>query len=308
MKAAVIDMGTNTFHLILGSKEGTSALVHYRDSQFVFLGEGGIEADKITEEAEQRAIHCLKNFSAKIKEEKPEVVQVFATSAMRSAKNREKVIKNILDQSSLQVQMVDGLREAELIAKGVLATTSVQHPVNCIMDIGGGSVEFVIVQGSKIVWSKSFEIGGQRLVSRFMKHDPIKLVDVENLRSSCAEILQPLWEAISHYKPNQLIGASGTFRSLQEMEYCSSEIINQEISYQSFRKWKGYLSQMPLEERKLVPGLKPERASMIVVVLELLDLVLSNFELKETIVSTGALKEGALVEILGVTEVLYPAS
>ena len=299
-------MGTNTFHLVLAERTGDRATIIHRDSRFVFLGKGGIDKGIITSEAIDRALDCLRDYAAEIKAHAPSQVHVYATSALRSAANRQEVVQQIYDHTGLQVAVIDGLLEAQLITRGVFATTPVPADPVCIMDIGGGSVEFTISDKHTIYWEHSFEMGGQRLLSAYMSTDPIAATDIERLRRAIQSQFSALWQAIETYHPATLVGASGTFRSLQDMQKAATGAELPIMEKAVFAQWLTRLNKLSDTERQLIPGLKPERSQMIVVVLHLLAVVLEHIHDDKFYIAAGALKEGAVANALQVTRVGYP--
>src|SRR5690606_25697024 len=121
----------------------------------------------------------------------------------------------------LKVNVINGDHEAQLIYEGIKLSGSLNGTTALMMDIGGGSVEFIIGNEKEAFWKRSFEIGGQRLLDLFPYHDPILPEEVDQLNTFLSKQLAPLVEAIEHFKPAQLVGASGTFDTLTDMYYAS---------------------------------------------------------------------------------------
>ena len=178
MKNAIIDLGTNTFHLLIVEDKNTL----FKDSVPAKIGKGGISQGIISEEGIQRALTVLKRFKQIIDEQGVRAERVFATgtSAIRNAGNKEEFVKRVLEETGIQIQVISGDKEAELIYFGVKEAVDITE-TSMIMDIGGGSVEFIICNNEKIFWKQSFEIGGQRLMDKFMKNDPISMRSVQQM-------------------------------------------------------------------------------------------------------------------------------
>ncbi|MEK0441605.1 MAG: hypothetical protein RL403_583, partial [Bacteroidota bacterium] len=220
-KAAVIDMGTNTFHLLLVELNGKEFKTIYKEKIAVKLGQGGITQNQITPEAEKRAVHTLGHFKNLIDGEAINQVFAFATSAVRNATNGPDFVHKVKEQLGIQIHVISGEEEAQLIYEGIHFSGALDQRTSLMMDIGGGSVEFIIGNAQKVFWKRSFEIGGQRLLDAFHYHDPILPEEVEKLELYCGEKLQPLLEAIATYQPSGFVGASGTFDTLIDMYYAT---------------------------------------------------------------------------------------
>ena len=172
-KIAVIDLGTNTFHLLI--VEYVNGLLHtiHKEKIPVKIGEGGIEEGLITEAALARGIHTLQYFQTIIKEHHITKVFATATSAFRNAKNQHQIKDAIKIKTGLEIDIINGDEEAQLIYEGVRHAVKLDTRKHLIMDIGGGSVEFIICNSEEVFWKQSFEIGGQRLMTKFHNTDPI---------------------------------------------------------------------------------------------------------------------------------------
>ena len=109
------------------------------------------------------------------------------------------------------------MEEASFIHYGVCAALDIDTERCLIMDIGGGSIEFIISKGIEPIWMKSFEIGGQRLMEKFHKNDPITTTEILTIKSYLEINLQPLFKACDLYSPKTLIGSSGSFETLSEI-------------------------------------------------------------------------------------------
>lgn len=304
MKLAIIDLGTNTFHLLIVESAGGTEL--FKVSIPAKIGKGGINQNVITPEAIQRAMTVLRVFREKIDEYGLESDQVYAfgTSAIRNAENKEEFISLVKQELDIDITVIDGNEEADLIYKGVSQAVNISEN-SLIIDIGGGSVELIICDEEKILWKRSFEIGGQRLIEKFMKKDPIPQSDISRLNDYLNEQLLPLANAIHQYHPKVLIGSSGSFDTLNDMYYHQltgnfppAETIGFDYPVQEF--WKAYESLVFSDRaaRMAIPGMIELRVEMIVVAVCLIRFVIQNYGIEQIKISNYALKEGALQSIL----------
>ncbi|MEP0368990.1 MAG: Ppx/GppA phosphatase family protein [Cyclobacteriaceae bacterium] len=304
MRIAVIDMGTNTFHLMIVDVMDGEWKIIYREKTAVRIGKDGINQGKITQEAEQRALDSLIKFKEVIAAEKVNKVFATATSAIRNAKNGQDIVARILEETGIEVNVISGLQEAEHIYYGVKKAMDIGSDPALIMDIGGGSIEFIIGNSSEIFWKQSFEIGGQRLVEKFHRHDPIQSNEVDELKVYLETQLQELFDAYNQYKPETLIGSSGTFDTLSDIFLLSSGKIRQEnlteypLSIGAFHEILEDIRAKNREQRLEIPGMIPLRVDMIVVACVLIAFIIEKLQIKNIRVSAYALKEGVLLSTI----------
>ena len=307
-RLALIDMGTNTFHLLIveiSKTPGEKPLVLLRTKAGVRLGEGGISQGIIAPEAYARALHTLAGFKEEMELHEVTEVRATATSAMRVTKNGADLVRDIFEQTGIQVNVIPGEREAELICEGVRQAVNLGAEAQLVMDIGGGSVEFIIASQTTIFWKQSFEIGAQRLLDQFFP-DPSGVFPAEAVEAEqryFSTVLEPLIEAVRRYRPASLIGASGSFDSLADMQVgrvrSESELPPYtELAVESFQSSYRHLLSGNHEQRKALPGILPMRANMLVVAAVLIDFVLGITEITRIRTSAYALKEGVLAEML----------
>ena len=309
-KAAVIDMGTNTFHLLLVELHENSFKTIYKEKIAVRLGQGGISKKIIASDALKRAYHTLEHFKNLIKGEEVHDTYAFATSAVRNAENGADFVAEIKKRFNISVNVIDGTEEAHMIYEGIRFSGSLDDNTSLMMDIGGGSVEFIIGNKTDAFWKQSFEIGGQRMLDLFHYHDPILPQESEKLNVYLDEKLQDLIHAIQHYNPTQLVGASGTFDTLSDIYF--SELMLKKTKSQKvfhlptfeFDKIAEKLTTLDKEARLGIPGMIPMRVDMIVVASLLISYILKYVPAIELVCSNYALKEGAIAQLIKKNQVV----
>ncbi|ARS37437.1 phosphatase [Pontibacter actiniarum] len=306
-RLALIDMGTNTFHLLVTEVSEQGQLQElFKTKVPVRLGQGGISNGAITPEASDRALKTLRDFRKTIDELGADTVRAMATSMVRNASNGDAFVKDIFKQTDIRVEVIDGAREAELIYYGVRAAGVLGEETALIMDIGGGSVEFILCNQNEIFWKQSFELGAQRLMDMFFTQDPIPAESVAAEKAYLEEKLQPLTEAVAKYKPTVLVGSSGTFDTLCDIDAQSkgdtsrttAPPVASTLAVKAFRTVHQDLLRKNHEERLAIPGMLEMRVDMIVLASIAADFVLQKYNLQEIRVSSYALKEGMLQEML----------
>jgi exopolyphosphatase/guanosine-5'-triphosphate,3'-diphosphate pyrophosphatase len=308
MRISVIDLGTNTFNLLIADTgEDRAYKIVYSNKLPVKLGKSGIDKKEIRPDAITRGMNAIDRHLQTIREYQSERTFAFATSAIRSARNGDQFVKMIQQKFNLDVEVIHGDREAELVYYGVRQAVPLNNEKVLILDIGGGSNEFVIANKEQIFFKKSYPLGVARLLTKFRPSDPITIEEIEYISNYLEERLSDLIEEIRKHKITTLIGASGSFETLTAMireddSHCESESgISPEavvIDLTDFENLYQKLINSTLKERKQMKGLESMRLEMIVVATLIVKFVLQKFKLNRLIQSNFALKEGAIFEVL----------
>ena len=306
MLVAIIDLGTNTFNLIVTKIEkGAEFSILFNDKISVKLGEGGINSNVIKAVPYARGIAAIQKHLETAAGYKVEHIYAFATSAIRSASNGNEFVEEIKNKFGVQVQVIDGNTEAELIYAGVRLGVNLTEQNSLIMDIGGGSTEFIVANREKIVWKKSFNLGAARLLEKFSPSDPIKASEIDALEAYFDEQLKELEEALKNYQVVELIGSSGSFDTFAEViTFKTNHPINlKETTSYDFDLTEFYsIHQSILKstkaERLITPGIIEMRVDMIVISGIFTQYILQKFKIKKMRLSTYALKEGVIFNLM----------
>lgn len=296
MKIAAIDLGTNTFHLIIAEKQGDSLVVIYKTNQPVKLGEDITKENKIIPAAFERGISCLKTFKATLDEHRVTTVRAVATSGIRSASNGQTFIDAVKDATSIVIDIVDGEEEANLIYEGVKLSGAIVGK-SVIMDIGGGSTEFIFCDENGFYWKKSYNIGAARLMQGFFKSDPISAEDQLDIFSYLKATLADLVEFGKTFGAKTLIGSAGAFETYTAMITPSinlKETAITTINLNDYHLLSERLIKATHKERTEMPNLIQLRVDMIVMASMLTNYILAELNIEKITVSTYDLKMGVL--------------
>jgi len=293
---AVIDLGSNTFHLLIVEKTTWGFKELYRKRVYTKLAMGGSRT--ILEESFSKGIACLQEFRNILNRFKIVNYRALGTAALRSADNGKEFISQAMDTANIKIDLIDGNQEATLIAKGVKAAIDISSHRYLIMDIGGGSVEFIILENGSVQWQQSFPIGLAILKALFHTEEPISVSELEQMKNFLDLELQPLKQQLTDGpKIKALIGASGSFEVVQAILDLSRW--NQQ-TYKchvlDFFKVQEMIMHKSTEERVQIKGLPIERVDLIVVALFLINYILKLTEAEEIIISDYALKEGVIAQ------------
>ncbi|NTU98145.1 MAG: Ppx/GppA family phosphatase, partial [Chlorobiaceae bacterium] len=176
LRVAAIDLGTNSFHMVVVEESREKGIVEIdRVKDMICIGRGSLSTKMLEEEAIQSGIATLKNFLVLASQlgVTPDNILAFATSAIRESRNREDFLRRVREETGLQVKVISGREEAEFIYYGVRNAVRMGKGTDLIFDIGGGSVEFVIVNRKGVQLLESRKIGVARMIERFVTTDPI---------------------------------------------------------------------------------------------------------------------------------------
>lgn len=297
MRIAVIDCGTNTFNLLVRSQEENKTLFNTKIP--VRLAEGSGDDMHISEAAMDRAMEALQSHKAKAAEWQAEALYVVATAAVRTAPNGSDLVARAEKELGLKINVIDGETEAKLIFEGVRQGIEFKEVPTLIMDIGGGSTEFILLKDQKPVWQASFQLGSSVMLNRFRPADPILPEEIEQIDEYLDEQLQSLKEACGNDYPRVLIGSSGSFDTLAQMcadNFKTSRFEPDESSYTFSMHEYMQISQRMLsstfEERLNTPGMIPMRADMIVMACIEINFIIKRFAIRLLQQCNFALKEG----------------
>lgn len=306
MKVAVIDIGTNTFKLMIARlQDDGNFIIIDKEKIPVKLGEGGINNAVISHTPFLRGIKAMKTHKEKIDRFQVDVVLAFATSAIRSAKNGKEFIRKVKAETGIEIEVISGDREAELIYFGVRKALDIGLEKSLIMDIGGGSTEFIIADANRIYWKHSFDLGAARLLEVINPSEPITKLEIKKLKLYLKNELSLLWGACEIYQVKTLVGSSGSFDSLAEMIYYKfhteeNPLVKTEYHFdlKNFESIYKLLLNSTIEKRFKMKGLASMRVEMIVVAVVMIKYVFKKLKLQEMRLSTYSLKEGILYEYL----------
>jgi exopolyphosphatase / guanosine-5'-triphosphate,3'-diphosphate pyrophosphatase len=308
MQIAILDFGTNTFNLLIADTENEKKLnIIYSGKQPVKLGKGGILEKIIKEDAFMRGMTAIENHLKTIKNYNVEKIYAFATSAIRDASNGKEFIKQVKDRFNIYVHIIPGEREAELIYKGVRQSMDLGNKPILILDIGGGSNEFIIADSKKIYWKQSFDLGMARMLEKFKPGDPISPEEVNRIEDYLNSELQPLFDAVQIYEPVCLIGASGSFETFSALlahlfpeRYISDGTPGREIYINDFSLLHRKLITSTIEERMKMPGMEAVRVEMIGLASIFVNFTLTMCKTEKIFQSDYSMKEGVIAEMLNI--------
>jgi len=305
-RIAIIDLGTNTFNLLIAENdEDKKTKIIYKNKIPAQIGKGGFADKKITPKAFARGLNALKAHKCVMEELKVFSVYAFATSALRDASNRDEFLNTAYKETGIVIKIISGKREAELIYKGVNLALDIGPKPQLIMDIGGGSTEFIIANNKKLLWVHSFDLGVSRIWEKLKPSDPLSKSDNSSLKIYLDNELTLLFSAFEKYPFEGLIGSSGSFESLAKLILVSKNKKKAKVpktSYSFKLEDLQYIQKTLIKsnrnERTEMKGLVKYRIDTIPLAAAFTAYIIQHFMIKEIRLSTYALREGVMSEIV----------
>ncbi len=292
MRKAIIDLGTNTFNLLIGITDSSGFRVIHSEKEGVSLGMGGINAGFLAPEAFERGIKALEHFKNVCDQYQVETIKGIGTSALRGATNSNDFILEAKQKFGISIEIVSGLREAELIYKGVKWTYDFAEP-SVVMDIGGGSTEFVFANKNGITDLVSLDIGVSRIYQLVDFHDPLSQEDVERIKNWLDENANGFFVGKQEHI---LVGAAGSFETFYELihnEPFPEKIEAMEISLEHLQECLVSIINSTQFERDQNDWIIPIRKKMAPIAAVKTQWVLEQLNIKRVFISPCSLKEGA---------------
>ena len=294
-RLAVIDVGTNTFHLLIAQLAKGKIQILYKDQKYVKLGADGIQS--LSRPAMDRGILAFQEFRQVLDHYKVKECLAFGTEALRKASNGHEFVTEVHHTVDLDIQVISGDEEARLIQKGILSEVPKTFTQNAyILDIGGGSVENIIRTEGGSPLRKSLPIGVAVLTAKITS-DPLSQTDLRELINLISKYYHPFWSNIPQQAYN-LVGASGSFEVLQKFFPNAAQ-----VNIDRFIPLLTRIIYSSRSERQLIPEIPPQRIDYIVSACVLIQYIITQLHIKQLYLATHAMKEGILLEWF---ERLYP--
>jgi exopolyphosphatase/guanosine-5'-triphosphate,3'-diphosphate pyrophosphatase len=296
---AVIDIGTNTCNLLIANILPDKSFKTVYDRKLpVKLGRGGIHKDILLPDAIERGLSALQSHSFIIKNHGVSIVKVIGTSALRGAINQAEFLGKVKDLLDWEIEIIDGELEAELIFRGVNLSLPAGIGKYLIMDIGGGSVEFILANEHHLLWKGSFNIGIARVLETVRMSDPATNAEITLIEQWFNTYLQELWSICTLHQPQTLVGCSGafdTFMDIYEKTAPDQRIRSvSEFSLVAYHEIHNQLIQSDHETLSKMEGMDKMRVEMVVIASVFTNFILRKLKIKKLLHTHNSLKEGVM--------------
>jgi exopolyphosphatase/guanosine-5'-triphosphate,3'-diphosphate pyrophosphatase len=295
---AAIDLGSNSFRLQLAKVVDDHLIFHDSMRELVRLGAGLSEDKTLNKETQKRAIECLKRFGERLRGLPPQAVRAVATNTFRVAKNAPELLKAAEEALGFPIEIIAGREEARMIFVGVSHGLPKAEHKRLVIDIGGGSTEFIIGEGLEPIHMESLYMGCVSYSLKFFPDGKITEAAFEKARISAAAEIQSISKTFNSKHWHEAVASSGTARSLGEVLRLNN-MTNGEVTAEGLRQLKQVLIKAKDVKKIELNGLSTDRASVISGGLAIMLAIFDELGIKQLTVANSALREGVLYELLG---------
>jgi len=313
VRRAVIDVGTNSIKLLVAEVAGHDVRPVCEESRQTRLGRSFYDTHRLQPGPIAQTAEAVADFAANARAARADSIRVIATSAARDAVNAADLVSAIHEASGLSVEIISGEQEALWAFRGVTTDAALAHETLLLLDVGGGSTEFILGRGEKRIFCQSFLLGTVRLLEKLPHSDPPKAEELAACRqwlgNFLREVVGPRLEPVlcdeRQSTPGEagvrLVGTGGTASILGCMEgrlgsfdrgtLEATRLSRVRLGWHVERLWG-----LPLRERKLVVGLPPNRADVILTGAAIYEAVMDCWKFSELRISTRGLRFAALMD------------
>jgi exopolyphosphatase / guanosine-5'-triphosphate,3'-diphosphate pyrophosphatase len=300
-----IDIGTNTILCLIAELKSDSGFDVIDDlAEITRLGQGVDRARQISQEGEQRSLQVLRHYLERCRRLNVEEIIAVGTSALRDAQNSAEVRARIKQQLGVEVRVISGDEEAAYAFLAVQKGLALADDELLVVDVGGGSTEFIRGNAVGISQAVSANIGTVRLTEQFLHSDPVRKEEYEKMIIVIERELTRLphkW--LKDGSALSLVGIAGTFTTLSAVEkkllrYAHAEVHGSCLTLSEVRRQAALFQAKTIEERKAIPGLEPGRADVMLAGAILVERIMTAFHFEQVIVSDQGVRYGLLHECL----------
>ncbi len=301
---AAIDVGTNSLRLLVAEAGGPDQFtILHEEQEITRLGEGLTPARILLDAPRRRSLTVLKRFADLSRRFKAERLAVVATSAVREARNSEEFVSEAARETGLAIRVIDGKEEARLTLLGVRHGLHLGSQRILVMDVGGGSTEFILAKRAAIEAIVSTGLGVVKLTEAHLVSDPPAAAEIRNLKQAVVTRIERLRGELAGLEGTRLIGTAGTPTTLAAIDlglvtFNREKVHGHRVSLVRVKELLDRLAGLPLQERHLIPGLEPGRADVILAGAAILAVSMEGLGYHELQVSDSGLREGILLDLI----------
>lgn len=306
MKISVIDIGTNSIHTLFAEINSSGAFrVVGKEKTMVRLGDGAMMTGELSDVTANSALEIIKRNVSLSRNRGVSEIFAVATSAIRESKNGGLFLDRVREETGLKIKVITGQEEGRLIYLAVKNTIKFDQRKALVVDIGGGSTEFIYGDHIHYSWIESLRLGANRLSQLFPLSDPPKKSEIKELENYIEDKLQPVFEKLSDQSVDCLIGTSGTISSLVRMILSGDSkggdpqnLRQIDVSLQQIKAQYEELIAKTLAERQKMKGLDKKRADMIIQGSAILIQLMKIAKISHLTICDKALREGILYDFI----------
>jgi exopolyphosphatase/guanosine-5'-triphosphate,3'-diphosphate pyrophosphatase len=300
-----IDIGTNSFHLVIAEVDNKGIVkVLTSDREVVRLSRSSTDMKYITEESMQRGIQVLQRFK-KVCDNYKCFIRAVGTSATREALNRDEFITRVYTQTGIKIEVVSGFEESRLIYLGALQALPIYNKKILLIDIGGGSTEFVIGYHGNIIYANSIKIGAVRLTEKFFHKKPSYEV-IDQAKLYIKGMISNVTRFLVNHRVEMVVGTSGTIMAIANVIFLSENKTIQEpanlngyvIKQKAINKIASKIYNSKMSELGQIKGIQKERRDIIRAGALIFDTIVKELGIDKVVISSYALREGIILDTI----------
>jgi exopolyphosphatase/guanosine-5'-triphosphate,3'-diphosphate pyrophosphatase len=300
MKVASIDIGTNTILLLIAEIEGGRLKSLFEMETIARLGEGVQKTGILSQEAMKRGLQTLTQYSQQCQTTGVQKIFAVGTSALREAKNSKDFLKTIKEKLDLSIEIISGEEEAHLSFLAVARDLKELKKPTLVIDVGGGSTEFILGKGDQIVQWQSLSLGSVRFTEQFLLSDPIQGEEWEKMEE---EIRESLGRIPYPQQPFSMVAVGGTATTLASVEQGLEAFIPEKIHHfvltkEALKNQLHLYRSKTINERRKIPGLPPARADVILAGGAIVYMAMEKLKSPTVLISCHGIRYGLLYQKL----------
>lgn len=295
---AAIDLGSNSFHMIVCRINDGKLQILDRLKEMVRLASGLDKNQHLDHDTQKRGLACLERFGQRIRNFPPGSVRVVGTNTLRTAVNSQDFISKAEQILGHPIHIIAGIEEARLIYQGVAHSITSQANTRLVMDIGGGSTEYIVGTGDKPIYKESLNMGCVSISNQFFKKGRLTPSAYKDALIFAEQELEPLQKHYHASLWDEAIGASGSLKAIDKVLQ-SCQWSNNGITQESLEKLVTRILQCKHIKELNLPDLDPERLPVFVGGVVIIDATFRILGIKQMTVADGALREGLIHDLIG---------
>lgn len=295
---AAVDLGSNSFHMIVCSLQDGTLQTIDRLKEMVRLASGLDNNKNLDSDTQNRALACLERFGQRIRNFPPGSVRIVGTNTMRTAKNAAEFLAKAEQALNHPIDVISGIEEARLIYSGVAYSLGSNANQRFVMDIGGGSTEYIIGTGETPKEKESLFMGCVSVSNIFFKNGQLSKQAFIQATLFAQQQLEPFQKKFQRKRWDEAIGASGSLRSIAKVLQAKNWS-NNGITLEGLEQLVSYLVQCNNINEINLPGLDPERLPVFPGGVAIVYATFKSLEIEQMTISDGALREGLVQDLLG---------
>ena len=297
---AVLDIGTNSIKLLVATTDGTRVRTRHFARVTTRLGAGLDHSGGISDAAAGRTVRAVRSLAAQARRHRATRVLAVGTYALRTARNGAAVARKIERATGVEVRVLTGREEAQLAFRSARAHLGATRPVTFLLDVGGGSAQFVAARGNMMILARSLPLGALRLTERHLHHDPIDPADYARMQREIDRALRPLLAQLSRLSPRAtLIAVGGSATTVLAMagHHAATRRPEGTVGIGTLRRVERACLERTAAARTGLPGLPADRADIIPAGIAVLIAFMTAARKRVVHITRGGVREGAILSM-----------